>query len=66
MAVNESRSQNRELDEGMTDGKYKKLATNERGGVIDPATAANRAHLFGEFFGAAEAPRKVKPDGTVA
>lgn len=64
MAVNSSRSQNRDLTEGMTDGKYKKLATRERGGEIDHATAMSRKHLSPVFYGdQVEAPIKVRPDG---
>lgn len=48
MAVNISRSLNRELGEGATDGKYRKVRPNTT--VVDPAmgdslTRANRAGL---------------------
>lgn len=38
MAVNESRSMNADLREGLTDGSVKKLAPN-RGGLTDGASA---------------------------
>lgn len=73
MAANESRSQNRDLSEGMTDGKYKKIATRERGGEVEHATALNRKHLGGgasgalaDYYGMVEAPVKVRPDGKLA
>ena len=67
MAENTSRSMNRDLDEGLTDGKYKKRATRERGGQIDPATLMNRRDLNDIWYGVhAEAPIKVRPDGKVA
>lgn len=43
MAVNESRSMNRDLVLGATDGKFKSLAPN-RGGELDPTSSAVRAH----------------------
>ena len=73
MAENTSRSQNRDLSEGMTDGKYKKIATRERGGVVEAATALSRKHLGGgtagawaDYYGMVEAPVKVRPDGKLA
>lgn len=42
MAVNESRSMNRDLRLGATDGKFKSL-TPDRGGDVDPTDAALRA-----------------------
>lgn len=70
MGVNKSRSMNLDLTEGMTDGKYKKIATNERGGRVEHATALNRAALQGSnpltnWYGMVEAPMKVRPDGKV-
>lgn len=41
MAVNESRSQNRDLTLGVRDGKFKSL-TPDRGGEVDPTTATKR------------------------
>lgn len=43
MAVNESRSCNRDLVLGATDGKFKSL-TPSRGGEVDPTYSATRAH----------------------
>ena len=65
MAVNGSRSMNGDLAEGMSDGKYKKVATAERGGVIDPATYLNRGALDDLYYGVHEAQTKVLSDGTV-
>lgn len=62
MATNDSRSMNHDLSEGMTDGKYKKIATNERGGNVDPATAKARVHLYPAHYGFIEAPVKVRGD----
>lgn len=42
MAVNESRSMNRDLRLGATDGKFKNL-TPDRGGDVDPTDASARA-----------------------
>lgn len=64
MAVNISRSLNTELGEGMVDGKYKKVDSRERGGVIDPVTHASRQHLNDIWYGVnTEAHVKVRPDG---
>ena len=43
MAVNESRSCNRDMLLGATDGKFKSL-TPSRGGEVDPTSSAVRAH----------------------
>jgi len=43
MAVNESRSMNRDMLLGATDGKFKSLTPN-RGGEVDPTSSAKRAH----------------------
>lgn len=42
MAVNDSRSMNRDLRLGATDGKFKSL-TPDRGGDVDPTDATIRA-----------------------
>jgi hypothetical protein len=65
MAVNNSRSMNGELAEGMSDCKYKKVDTADRGGVVDAATYLNRAALDDLYYGIHEASTKVLPDGTV-
>jgi hypothetical protein len=41
MAVNDSRSMNSDLRKGAVDGKFKSL-TPDRGGVVDPTSAAIR------------------------
>jgi hypothetical protein len=45
MAVNESRSMNRDLLLGITDGKFKSL-TPERGGEVDPTYPTMRADVL--------------------
>lgn len=71
MAVNDRRSMNRDLSEGMTDGKYKKIDTRERGGEVERTTALNRAGLtprtpLADYYGITEDPVKVRPDGRPA
>lgn len=65
MATNESRSMNRDLSEGMTDGKYKKLVTRERGGVVDPLTEESRRDLSRINYDREQAPVMLRPDGKV-
>lgn len=43
MAVNESRSMNRDLKMGATDGKFKSL-TPDRGGEVEMTASAVRSH----------------------
>ena len=62
MAYPQSRGMNDALSEGSTDGKYKKIVAN-RDGVIDSATAENRADLDDNWFGVHEKQVKVAPDG---
>ncbi len=64
MTVNSSRSQNAELAEGMSDGKYKKVVT-DRGGNIHPETTDDRRDLSDAHFGIHEARVKVLGDGTI-
>lgn len=64
MAYATSRSMNADLNEGATDGKYKKVV-QERGGVVDPATEMNRAQLDDAYFGVHEIQPKVRPDGKI-
>ena len=64
MAQNFSRSQNEDLAEGMSDGKYKKMV-QDRGGQVDEATYMDRAALSDVWYGMHEAPVKVLPDGTL-
>ena len=63
MAVNNSRTLNGDLAEGMSDGKYKKVVT-DRGGVVDAATYLDRSQLDDLYHGIHEATTKVLPDGT--
>lgn len=61
----ENRSLNGDLNEGSTDGKYRKVHPN-RGGVVESATDMNRKHLhpfYGYGYALSEAEPKVSPDG---
>jgi len=55
MAVNDSRSMNRDMRLGATDGKFKSL-TPDRGGEVDPTSATLRQQVTksqfptGEFY----------------
>lgn len=51
MAVNETRSMNGDLREGLTDGVVKKL-TPDRGGVTDKDTVVDRNMDLQEQYGA--------------
>lgn len=62
MSFPPTRGMNNALSEGSTDGKYKKVTAN-RDGVIDPATAENRADLNDQWYGIHEKRVKVAPDG---
>ena len=66
MAVNSSRSMNRSLDEGATDGKYRKVRPNTEviPGLGNEETLANRQSLhpfYGYGFLTSEYPNKVNP-----
>ena len=66
MAVNSSRSMNISLNEGSTDGKYRKVRpdTEVIPGLGDDATLANRQSLhafYGYGFITSEYPNKVNP-----
>lgn len=66
MSVNSSRSMNKSLDEGATDGKYRKVRpdTEVIAGLGDSATVDNRASLhpfYGYGFLTTEFPSKVNP-----
>lgn len=54
MAYPRTRSVNRELDAGATDGKYKKVIA-DRGGVVERSFVHNRADLSDGFHGIHEA-----------
>lgn len=55
---------NADLNEGATDGKYKKVVRN-RGGFVDPGTALDRAQLDDAYYGIHEIQPKVRPDGKI-
>lgn len=66
MAVNSSRSMNKSLDEGATDGKYRKVRpdTEVIAGLGDEQTVSNRQSLHpfaGYGFITSEFPDKVNP-----
>lgn len=66
MAVNSSRSMNKSLDEGATDGKYRKVRpdTEVIPGLGDEATVDNRSSLhpfYGYGFLTTEFPNKTNP-----
>ena len=64
MTVNNSRSMNAELAEGMSDGKFKKIIA-DRGGVVHPETYDDRRDLSSAHFDIAETKVKHLGDGTV-
>lgn len=57
-----SRSMNAEMNEGSSDGKYKKVV-RDRGGVIAPGTYESREDLNDQYYGIHEKTVKVAPDG---
>ena len=60
-----SRSMNHDLEEGMSDGKYKKIAPN-RGGITEKELAyAEREDLYDMHYGVHETPAKRLPDTTL-
>ena len=64
MAVNSSRSMNKSLDEGATDGKYRKVRPDTEVGTESSGTEANRQSLhpfYGYGFATSEYPNKVYP-----
>lgn len=60
MAYAPVRSPNAELNEGATDGKYKKVV-NDRGGFVERGTYAMREELYPLWYGIREAPLKEVP-----
>jgi len=60
MAYPRTRSVNRELEAGATDGKYKKVIA-DRGGDVERAFVGNRTDLTGAFYGVHEAPAMEMP-----
>lgn len=65
MAYAPHRSQNKELEEGMTDATYKKVVQN-RGGFPEAITAETRRQLDDVWHGIHEIQPKITPDGLVA
>lgn len=64
MAYAPSRSMNAELNEGATDGKYKKLVVDRGGlGVASSATVRHRVDLNDVWYGRHEEAVKMRPDG---
>jgi hypothetical protein len=64
MAYPTPRSMNANLEEGMSDGKYKKVVMN-RGGVCESARLYDdRKDLADVWHGIHECPVKVFPDGS--
>lgn len=64
MAYAPSRSMNAELNEGATDGRYKKVVRDRGGlGVTHSETAHVRGDLNDVWYGIHEKPEKVRPDG---
>lgn len=67
MAVNQSRSLNVSLDEGATDGSYRKDRPNVEQDAFDSTPAARRNLSPTWNYGTQrEASVKVRPDGVIA
>lgn len=62
MAYPRLRSMNSELNEGSTEGKYKRVINN-RGGEVDELTVDNRKTLSDVWYGVHETDQKRRPDG---
>ena len=60
MALPVTRSVLRELDEGMTDGTFKKVV-RDRGGIVEPDFWTARRQLSVKLYGIVESPEKVCP-----
>jgi hypothetical protein len=61
----ELRSLNRDLMEGMSDGKYQKVVQH-RGGIVEKELAYGELEdLSDTYYGIHEAPVKRLPDGTL-
>lgn len=61
MAYPQTRSMRADLNEGLTDGKYKKAVT-DRGGLVEPATYLSRIDLNDVWFGIHEEQVKMRGD----
>lgn len=67
MAKNESRSLNVSLDEGATDGAYRKVRQDVEKDAFDRTDEARRAlHPSWNYGTFAEAPVKRRPDGVIS
>lgn len=65
MAYPQPRSMNRDLEEGMSDGKYQKVVEH-RGGIVEKELAYGTVmDLSDTYYGVHEAPVKRLPDGTL-
>ncbi|WP_406362530.1 hypothetical protein [Streptomyces sp. NBC_01579] len=62
MSYANERSLTGDLNEGLTDGAYKKVV-QDRGGVVETTTYGVRRDLNDLWFGIHEAPVKHTPDG---
>lgn len=62
MAYAQPRSVNRELEQGMVDGRYKQVI-KDRGGVVEQGTWYERDDLSWIYYGICEAPVMDTPDG---
>lgn len=62
MAYAKTSGMNASLNEGMSDGKYKKITPN-RGGVVEVGTYEDRRDLYDGYYGIHEKQVKVLPDG---
>jgi len=59
------RSMNHDLEEGMSDGKYKKIVAN-RGGIVEKDLFYTSRHDLNDlWYGIHEDMVKILPDGTV-
>jgi hypothetical protein len=65
MAYAPHRSCNADLVEGMTDGRYKKIAMDQ-GGMINPTLYASRRDFNDIWYGFHEVELKMLGDGTMA
>lgn len=62
MAYARPRSMNADLNEGATDGRYKKIVA-DRGGVPESGTYEMRSSLNDTWYGIHETKVKMAPDG---
>lgn len=62
MSYANQRSLTEEVNEGLTDGSYKKIV-RDRGGVVEATTHDARRDLADVWYGIHEAQTKARPDG---